>query len=905
MLALLLVCSAAVAAPDAAGLPATEEIARAIRELGAAEFAVRQAATDLLWKAGPAAEPALRSAMRSTDPEVRTRSAALLGRLELGITPDTPAEIAVLIDQFRFTSDPNERRQAIRQLQAKGQWQSVMTLIRHERDPQQRRLLGTVVAADASKLIRPLVARGELAQAGEFLELISASDAGRSQWAAFLLLTGGLERAIDELRSKAASAMTAEDAARLAFLLRAQGDKTGAIEAAANAGDMILRINLLAEAQQWADAAPLAEQLLARNPQRLEAGAFAATFYRLAGQTADYERIIERLSKAARIDELTENPSAERANDPFATPPTRPVQTSAWTVAETLLVNEQAAAALPILRKTQPQWAHLIHWRQHRHAEALELVGIAPDLPLDQPLDRAWFNKLPAPPGDANVQQAARFALAIQVARHLKELGRRKQAEQMIADVLYGLASAPGDRGQRLTQLATLNWQLGRFDEVPSDAAQAIAAGAAPAGIYKSLLKTADPLAAPWYELLLRDDPLADRQKTFAKALWLTVPQPPRDRVPADWRQVIAAAQAAAAKLSPAQKAQRLYLLGQTCEIRGDRKLAAELFGEAAAYYAAAALKAADLKLADEDWSGAAGLYQRAAKTAADEELAGFLHGYVLAQAGDEAAGKKLMQGAALAALAPEARLKLAEGLAARGLKREAIEQFELARRTALPDSTTAATAAQKHGNLINRQEPSPAADDWQQLLLHVLNANTNFTEVEHYLSLTQLVHQMRIRAALAAGDKERVQAELARCEAILPADIRLLVALIPRLDRGGMRELADDLFARGLTAHQTTLAQFPESATFLNNAAWLCARSQRKLDEALALATKATELAPTEASYQDTLAEVHFQRGDRAPAVAAAERAAERSPLSKLFAARLKHFQEDELKTLDGSEAD
>jgi Tfp pilus assembly protein PilF len=90
-----------------------------------------------------------------------------------------------------------------------------------------------------------------------------------------------------------------------------------------------------------------------------------------------------------------------------------------------------------------------------------------------------------------------------------------------------------------------------------------------------------------------------------------------------------------------------------------------------------------------------------------------------------------------------------------------------------------------------------------------------------------------------------------------------------------------------------------------LNNAAWLCARSQRKLDEALALATKATELAPTEASYQDTLAEVHFQRGDRAPAVAAAERAAERSPLSKLFAARLKHFQEDELKTLDGSEAD
>ena len=86
----------------------------------------------------------------------------------------------------------------------------------------------------------------------------------------------------------------------------------------------------------------------------------------------------------------------------------------------------------------------------------------------------------------------------------------------------------------------------------------------------------------------------------------------------------------------------------------------------------------------------------------------------------------------------------------------------------------------------------------------------------------------------------------------------------------------------------------------YLNNAAWLCARSQRKLDEALALIQKALALTPEEAAYHDTLAEVHFQRGDREAAVAAAKKCVELAPDNKLFATRLKHFESDELKMLD-----
>src|SRR5262249_11463455 len=116
------------------------------------------------------------------------------------------------------------------------------------------------------------------------------------------------------------------------------------------------------------------------------------------------------------------------------------------------------------------------------------------------------------------------------------------------------------------------------------------------------------------------------------------------------------------------------------------------------------------------------------------------------------------------------------------------------------------------------------------------------------------------------------------------------------------MATVADPLFERGLAIHQRNCDEFPKSATYFNNAAWLCARSQRKLDEGLTLVEKALQLAPDEAAYHDTLAEVQFQRGNREAAVAAAQKALELVPENKLFVKRLKHFQMNELKTLDAS---
>ena len=85
--------------------PSQDDIDRAVRQLGDDDFQVREQATRFLWSAGKAAEPALRGALKSGDPEVARRARTLLDRFQWGIYPDTPPEIVALVDRYR-TGDP-------------------------------------------------------------------------------------------------------------------------------------------------------------------------------------------------------------------------------------------------------------------------------------------------------------------------------------------------------------------------------------------------------------------------------------------------------------------------------------------------------------------------------------------------------------------------------------------------------------------------------------------------------------------------------------------------------------------------------------------------------------------------------------------------------------------------------
>jgi tetratricopeptide (TPR) repeat protein len=77
-----------------------------------------------------------------------------------------------------------------------------------------------------------------------------------------------------------------------------------------------------------------------------------------------------------------------------------------------------------------------------------------------------------------------------------------------------------------------------------------------------------------------------------------------------------------------------------------------------------------------------------------------------------------------------------------------------------------------------------------------------------------------------------------------------------------------------------------------------MAARLGRKLDEALAHAQRATALAPDKAAYLDTLAEVHFRRGEPQKAVELARRCIELEPEREFYREQLERFEKGEPST-------
>lgn len=126
-------------APD--GLPnGGEAIERAIRELGADQFAVRRRATRFLWRQGLAAEPALLRAVEDPDREIRLRAGLILDDFHYGILPDVPDEVNDLIRQFR-SGDAQQRLTSLQAIVDRDDFARVQHLIQLEPDGGVRRTL--------------------------------------------------------------------------------------------------------------------------------------------------------------------------------------------------------------------------------------------------------------------------------------------------------------------------------------------------------------------------------------------------------------------------------------------------------------------------------------------------------------------------------------------------------------------------------------------------------------------------------------------------------------------------------------------------------------------------------------------------------------------------------------------
>lgn len=98
-------------------------------------------------------------------------------------------------------------------------------------------------------------------------------------------------------------------------------------------------------------------------------------------------------------------------------------------------------------------------------------------------------------------------------------------------------------------------------------------------------------------------------------------------------------------------------------------------------------------------------------------------------------------------------------------------------------------------------------------------------------------------------------------------------------VDPRGVRFGSPHQNERAASAYLRATQLNPGSARAWNNLAWLRAKTKTSLDEGLDAAKRAVELDAGRAGYLDTLAEMHFARGEIAQAVEVADKARAMDP--------------------------
>jgi len=863
-----ILCVALLAPVTETDAPTDPSIRRAVERLGHDDYAVREQASRFLEKAGRAAGPALEQALESADAEVVARARRIVRDFRFGIYPDTPPDVLRLIRQFRIGDDA-DRLAALDGLVEQGEIGTVLKLLRTIHDRQARKQLTEQFLENGEQRIRELLIAGDLEGAEGVLRISAIGPRGMRNCAAFLSLQGRLEAAIARLRDTLGPDADPLDWQLLATMHRANGDLEAARAAAEKAGDDSLVDAILFELGDWPALAKRhpGPETTSTSRGRLEDLAFAAAYQRLAGRAEAMEPLIGAIRQHA-----TAHPE------------------DAWHCGEALLISGRFDEAIEILQGTVGQGAAVdILIAQHRYDDALARAGVAgPEGPFSP-----WFEL--AGPTEQKQNTNTRFMLGLRIAKMLHPLGKVDEAARLLDE----LAEAARDnRTLAMRWVCAAELELDMREKALGHAAAALGAKTSDSAVLYVLFPKHSTEARLWWAYLRKKHADMPVEDVLRRLQMLLKPAESTDDIAFDWREYVEEAAKACRKMSVSQQRRWLSALSRTCLVQADHAAALGYFKEAVEaegddVSTSALLRVADLLAEQADWPQAVSWYRRAWDGEPESAVACYLLGHALVQSGKADEGRRIIDMAQLLPLADgRARYNLASEWTKRGLSQDIAGQWQFILRTGEPGSWAVNEAAKYYGNTLSGKDNLAASRYWQWSLLSCLKTSTAIPRVSGYLQLIHLVHKARARGLLADGRIDEAVAELRQSHAALPGNIELALDLVPELERLQRPDEAEELFALVYRVGRQVCDDFPDSALAHNNLAWLAARCGRRLDDALAHAQRAVALAPDKAAYLDTLAEVHFQKGDRDRAVELAEQCLRLAPDDPHIQAQLARFR-------------
>lgn len=845
-------------------------ISLAIRRLGDSRFAIREEATQELWRMGLAAEGALQEAATSSDIEVAARAKSVLRKFRSGIFIETPPETLRLIQEY-LAGNAGQKNDILRNNRERIPSLTRLLLIKNEPDLETRKNLANYFDNEIRSGVAELYIHGEYQQSENILaslaELEIESGYCRRDYAAILLRRGKLDSAVKKLTLSASPERRSGFPRLLATLLQVQGNLPDARKAADLAKDRYLQKDIYHRQEDWQ---ALLELDFIPKEQSIETLGFKAAYLRLAGDRDRFQRIIATLQKD------------------------RP---GGWMSVEALLINGCWNEALDILDETSQIQAFDLRCQQGKFGDAFE------KLKIQDPGHEAaaWLAEKLKMDSLTSSELESLFAISLRLSKTLWELGEREEADKLFS-ILDALAQKGG--GQMWAQIFVFKETMGLRELALQAASKALQDSPGKGHVFYHMYgDEGQYLAHEWWKILREQSPHEETSVTFGKLQSLLSAKemlyPGLNLV-----DLVARAENGLPKLKVEQRVYRLQAMGDVCSIRGFTDLAIACFEKQAV--AAGDLKEPEFpefegyypprKVApwwhmgdafarSGEWRKAATAYNRAWQLNRRNAVPLYLQGFALKKAGD-AKGQKLIDLALTMPLADSVkRRELAEIMEQQGEKEAALAQQELILRLGVDefwegDNDWAIRYAERAvASQVESAEPLRAASLRQLAIMYALKTNSGYTEAGEYLVAVHQIHRTRAIGLLRAGRVDEAMKELTAAQRARPDDVDLVLQAFPLLIASRKDAAADALFAVAFETLDGACRDFPRFAGRHHDLARLCFRTGRQPGDAEQHALAAVKLDSSNFTYVLTLADVYDLKGERIKAVTVLQEAIRRNP--------------------------
>lgn len=819
-----------------------QEIKAAVKRLGAESFKERQKASDFLWRQGIAARTALEAAKGSKDPEIRMRVKKVLKKINTGIFPDTPADLAKKLEKYDDLSSEQKTVLLSKMVEmgAPG-WNSLHFLVENQITQQRFDLQLFQDLLKNKKFLLELLHKSprwdilieSLLKAGFFNDNFN-------DYLSWTVKNGKLEQRIAEFEKLVDGPRGQKYRKMLAYMYRAAGRLKQAREAAERSRMKWLAFRISLEMEDFAYCLEKYPEMT-RNKDGIETLGWTATLQRLTGKKDKFEKTVAQILQTPNLD-----------NNNY------------WLAAEALLVNEQVSKAIELFRKNDPTGMNLAGFQQ-RTQDFVEA-------------------------NERFIKKQGKAPLSYISYLHFQ--GERDRANELFQKIADKVLKGEGDSDSLLAVLGVatkikhpskdklIEYALNDKNVEP-----------------RKLAARMFPGSSFWWNYIEMKYPQDDVKQQFKHFLVLIETMPKN-------KGLLHLLNESSQLLELLPKNEQVYYrhtLASFYEQKGeDKKALAEIMkiiklNDSPSFM----LGVGDWHAERNDWAKAAECYGKTSEKYPMDSLALMLWGNALVKIGKEKAGKEKIKIASLMPLGNlRERLHLASALAFRGLNELALNEYELIKAMEFYNSWYLTQTYQRIPalglQLRGKDIFLPWANYFRLAAFECLSPNISGISPIHFLQINYKYHLFLAKGFMAKKQYQKALKEYQQAFAIADINLDDVIEAVNEFDKLKLNKEAELIYQHEKGCYQKNLQLFPKSGDFCNSLAWLMSRTHRELDEALDLSKEAVKRSPDNAAYLDTLAEVYFHLKNRDKAVELQKKALEhvRNPDRKFMQERLKRFQ-------------